>query len=382
VKTNVLQLVPSFHQGGSERQALQLARLLDEDGTYNVKLACLEKNGVLLDDDVTARFDEIPDFPLTSFYDTNMAKQIRRFARYLRANRIDLVQTHDFYTNIFGMIGARIARVPVRIAAKRETGMRSGAQRFIERRAFAAADAVVVNSEIVKNYLASSGVPGGKLEVIYNGIDHGRFNGLSTDRETLLHEFGLPADRDLTFVTIVANLRSSVKNQEMFLRAAKRIAEKNVDTRFVIAGEGERMRLITSMARDLDIADRVFFLGRCSRVPDLLAISDICSLTSDSEGFSNSIVEYMAAGKPVVATDVGGAAEAVVENETGFLIPSDDDEALADRIGRLIDDRSLRVRLGRAGKQRVAERFSVTNRLMKTLAIYERELSRAGTSRA
>jgi glycosyltransferase involved in cell wall biosynthesis len=111
-------------------------------------------------------------------------------------------------------------------------------------------------------------------------------------------------------------------------------------------------------------------------VPDLLALSEICVLTSDSEGFSNSILEYMAAGKPVVATDVGGATEAIIENETGFLVAPNDDEALAERLCRLFDDHMLCEKMGREGRRRVKERFSMQKQLDRTLAIYERELAR------
>lgn len=375
MKNNVLQLVPGFHQGGSERQALQLTKLLRGEGTYNITLACLDKSGVLLDHDVVSEFGDITEFPLTSFYDANMARQLRRFAGFIRSREIDVIQTHDFYTNIFGMIGARVAGVPVKIAAKRETGMRTGVQQFIERRAFGLADSVVVNSKRVKAYLTESGVREDKLEVIHNGIDPQRFGG-SNDRARALQELGLPADRPLRFVTIVANLRERVKNQEMFLRAARTVAGRVPDAAFIIAGEGERTRLITSMAQAFGLTDRVFFLGRCLKVPELLAVSEVCVLTSDSEGFSNSILEYMAAGRAVVATDVGGAAEAVVENETGFLIAPNDDAALAERVCRLLNDERLRCELGRAGKLRVLDLFSTTNQIEKTLALYERELLR------
>lgn len=374
VKKNLLHLIPSFHQGGSERQALQLTRLLIEDGTYNVSLACLDKNGVLLNDAIELGLDEIPDFPLTSFYDLNMAARLRRFVKFLKDQKIDIVQTHDFYTNIFGMAGAGFAGVPVRIAAKRETGMRSSPQNFIERRAFGSSDVVVVNSERVRNFLADSGVPQRKMDVVYNGLDHRRFEISNGDHMKLANELGLPADGPRRFVTIVANLRERVKNHAMFLRAAAKAARTADDVGFIIAGEGELLDETKKLARDLGVSERTFFLGRCSRVPELLALSDICVLTSESEGFSNSILEYMAAGKPVVATDVGGAAEAIVEGETGFLVASNDDEALAERLGRLLCDSALSERMGSEGRRRVVEQFSMESQLNKTLAIYEREI--------
>lgn len=346
-----------------------------------MSLACLDKNGVLLDDDLAERFKEIPEFPLTSFYDFNLANQLRRFVGYIKTNRIDIVQTHDFYTNIFGMIGARMAAVPIRIAAKRETGMRTRTQRFIERRAFGLADVIVVNSSGVKDYLAGSGVPSSKLAIVFNGIDLDRFTAIGGDRTALAELVGLPIEPHFRFVTIVANLREPVKNHEMFLRAASKVSGCVPDAAFVIAGEGERTRLITSAADDLGLSDRTFFLGRCMHVPELLALSDVCVLTSDSEGFSNSILEYMAAGKPVVATDVGGASEAILENETGFLVARNDHESLAERICRLLNDQILLDELGRKGRERVAEQFSLETQLAATLAIYEQELRRLSGAR-
>lgn len=369
-------MIPSFHQGGSERQAVQLGKLLVAEGSYNVGVACLDRTGVLFDDLKDVGFDEIPEFPLTSFYDTNIARQLGRFVRHLKDEKIEIVQTHDFYSNIFGMIGAKFAGVPIKIAAKRETGMRSSGQLFIERRAFDLANAVVANSEKVRDYLTAAGVPDAKLEVIYNGIDISRFIEVGEDRDQTLSELGLPPG--YRFVTIVANLRSPVKDHAMFLKAASLVAENIVDAGFVIAGEGELVDEIKQMATDLGVGDRTFFIGRCSRVPELLSVSELCVLSSKSEGFSNSIIEYMAAGKPVVATNVGGAAEAIEEGVTGYLVESGDADLMAERITSLLNDRASAAKFGQEGRRRVTERFSISAQLTKTLDLYDRELRRKG----
>lgn len=368
MKRRVLHLIPSFNQGGSERQALQLVRLLVDEGSYEVQFACLDKTGILFDEAVELGFQDPPEFPLTSFYDANMVIQLRRFVSYLKENRIDIVQTHDFYSNIFGIFGAAFAGVPFRIAAKRETGMRSPVQLFTERRAFGRANTVVANSQKVKDYLVASGVRESKVRVIYNGIDHLHYNCDNVDRKAVLRDLGLP--EGYRFVTIVANLRSPVKNHAMFLRAAATVAAEFPDAAFVLAGEGELLNEYKAIAAMSDLDGRVHFLGRCSRVPELLAISDVCSLTSRSEGFSNSIIEYMAAGRPVVATNVGGAAEAIVEGETGYLIESEDVESLADRLRILLSDRELASRMGSAGRRRVSELFSIEAQLENTLELY------------
>jgi glycosyltransferase involved in cell wall biosynthesis len=319
-------------------------------------------------------FTEIPEFKLTSFYDANMIRQLSRFWKFLRENRIDIIQTHDFYTNVFGMIAAALARVPVRIAAKRETGTKTGAQRLIERRAYAFAQKIVANAGAVKNHLIETGVAAEKVEVIYNGLDLTRFDLKNERRAEILQTFDLPADENLKFVTIVANFRSDVKNHTMFLRAARRVKEKFPEARFALAGEGELLNQMKDLAKELGLENESFFIDNCGDVPRLLAASGICVLSSRTEGFSNSILEYMAASRPVVATNVGGAGEAVREGENGFLVASDDDAAMAHRLLELLENPAQSRNFGERGRDIVEENFSTDAQLRKTLELYDRLL--------
>ena len=152
MRLNVLLMIPSFHQGGSERQGLQLARLLSRTGRHRVTLACLDRSGVLLPE--AEGLGELPEFRLNSFYDHNMLTQLRRCVALLKTDAIDIVQTFDFYTNVFGLTAAGLARVPLRVGARRETeGHRTLAQRWVERRAFQLAHLVAANSEAVRQEL-------------------------------------------------------------------------------------------------------------------------------------------------------------------------------------------------------------------------------------
>ena len=275
------------------------------------------------------------------FTTLNFIKQVRRCAAYLRENKIDLVHTHCFYANIFGMAAATLAGVPVRVASKRETGkMRTAAQDFVEKLAFGRADAIVVNAAAVRDHLIQHSIEPEKIRVIYNGLDFSRFSNSDNDKLRTVESFRLPTDETIRFVTLVANLRHAVKNVPNLLRAAKIVTAKIPDTHFVIAGEGELESDLKSMASELGLNGNVHFIGRCTDVPALLDISDICVLTSTAEGFANSILEYMAAGKAVIATNVGGAAEAIVDGETGYLIPSGDDPALGSQVDRIARRRS------------------------------------------
>ncbi len=369
--TNVLQLIGSFHQGGSERQAVQLARLLREDGAFNVYAATLNNEGVLKSEIENLGLPPIAEFKLTSFYDANFLRQIKLCAKFLRENKIEIIHTHDFYTNVFGMAAARLARVPLRVASKRETGgMRSKSQKIIEKLAFGQSHEIVVNSEAVKQYLIDENINEQKINVIYNGLDLARLTPKTTDRKTICNSLGLPPDDNIKYITLVANLRHAVKNQPMFLRTAQNVVSKFPDAHFVLAGEGELKIELENLAKELQISANIHLIGRCTQVPELLSISFACCLTSFNEGFSNSILEYMFAGKPVVATRVGGAAEAIVEGETGFLVESDDDEKMAERLTELLGGEMKAEKFGRRGRMIVEQNFSCAAQLDATKKLY------------
>ena len=370
--SNVLQFIGSFHQGGSERQAVQLTRLLHEDKTHRIFAATLNKEGVLLDEAEKIGLPSIPEFKLASFYDANFIRQLKNCARFIKENKIEIVHTHDFYTNVFGIAAARLANVKLKIASKRETaGMRSRFQKIIEKRIFKIADKIVANSEAVKKYLLHESISAEKINVIYNGLDLQRLTPKEFDRKKICQELGLPNCENVKFITLVANLRHTVKNQPMFLRVAEKILQKFPETHFIIAGEGELKETLEILAKDLKIAENTHFIGRCRIVPELLSVSFACVLTSFNEGFSNSILEYMAAGKPVVATRVGGANEAIIENETGFLVESDDAETMANHLIKFLSDEEKAAKFGANAKKNVTEKFSLESQLKKTLELYE-----------
>jgi L-malate glycosyltransferase len=380
-KPNVLLLVNSFDVGGAERQLLLLARMMLEAGHFDVHLACLERRGLLLSEADSLSVAEVPEFPLTSFYDRNMAVQLRRFVAFLRERDISVVHTDGFYTNVFGIVGAALARVPARVGFRGETGVwRTPAQNYIERLVFRWASVVHANSEAVKRFLVANGVPADRIEVVYNGLDMKQVEpppGLR--RVEALKMFGLPADNDRPLVTIVANMRHHVKDYPTFLRAARRVREAVPGAMFALAGEGEMMEQLRSLAGELGLERDAFFIGRCDRIAELLFASDVCVLSSKAEGFSNSILEYMGAARPVVATDVGGAREAIVEGETGYLVSSGDDETMASRISHLLREPQEAKEMGKRGRLTVQQTFSSEVQLQRTEELYRKLLADAAT---
>ena len=384
MKPVILHLSDSFNQGGSERQALQLTRLLLESGRFEVRLASLSPEGNLRTEIQDLNLGEVPSFPLNSFYDANAVIQLRRLMRWLKSSRVDILHTHDFYTNVFGMSGGALARLPVRIASMRETaGMRSAGQQNVQRVAYSLAHHVVANSHAVRNKLIADGTAPDKVTVVYNGLDFRRLTPQAPSRSEALSLLGLNGEQNHArkFISIVANMRHEVKDYPMFLRAARQVATAVPDAAFLLAGEGELMESLRALAKELGIQESTYFLGRCDRVAELLSISEICVLSSKAEGFSNSILEYMAAGRPVVVTNVGGAEELVTEGETGYLVPSGDDAAMAARIISLLRDSAKARAMGNNGRHVVKEKFSCEAQLTRTEDLYRRLLDQTGTAR-
>ncbi len=379
MKPRILQLLDSFDQGGSELQALELTRLLHDSGKYEVYLASLKPDGVLRASIESLNLGEMPSYPLKSFYDRNAVFQLQRFVRYLRTKQIDLLHTHDFYTNIFGMTAGFLAGVNVRIASRRETsGMRVMAQQQAQRLAYSLAHQIVANAESVKQKLIEEGINGSRITVIHNGLNFKRVvTRRNVSREETISALGL---RDVShgparFVTIVANMRHEVKDYPTFLRAAQRVSNAVPDVGFLLVGEGELQESIKQLAAQLGIDGNTFLLGRCENIAEPLSVSDVCVLSSKAEGFSNSILEYMAAGRPVVATDVGGAREAIVQGETGYLVPPGDDQLMAERIISLVQNPQMARLMGEQGRRVVEEKFSSRVLLQNTEKLYERLLA-------
>jgi glycosyltransferase involved in cell wall biosynthesis len=235
----------------------------------------------------------------------------------------------------------------------------------------------------VQAQLRSEGVAADKITVIYNGLEIDRVRpAVPVSKTEALGFLGLKAElNERPIVTIVANMRLPVKDHAMFLRMAQRVSDSIPATAFVLAGEGELMPSIMRQAEDAGLSANTFFTGACDKLAELLAVSDVCVLTSKSEGFSNSILEYMAAARPVVVTSVGGAGEAVREGETGYLVESGDDATMAQKVLLLLNDTEKARAMGERGYQLVKEKFSRAAQLANTEKLYDRLLQSRAVKR-
>src|ERR1700730_15796904 len=251
----VLHLIDSFNKGGSESQAVQLVRWVQGIGRYRNLMACLNSDGPLRTEIDRLDLGEIPEFKLTGFFNLRALRQLRRFTAHLKRHQVDILQTHDFYTNVFGMWAGAVAGVPVRIAARRESGrMRSTSRRALESIRYCAATLILANCEEVRRQLIEEGVSPRKIEVIYNGVDASRMcHSRSANRSEIAASLGLPTDPRRLFISIVANLRLPVKDHVTFLLAARTVSEVAPQATFVVVGEGELMNSMRLLAKELGI---------------------------------------------------------------------------------------------------------------------------------
>jgi glycosyltransferase involved in cell wall biosynthesis len=369
----LLKFVTIFEVGGTEGQVATLAEGLDP-ARFDLHLAALQPGGGLRGR-MAGVAREVADYPIGNLYGRRALAERVRFARRLRHERIEIVHAYNFYPNVFALPAARLARVPLVLASIRDTGAYlTPIQQRLHREVCRLADGIVVNADAIRRWLVAQGYDARKITVIPNGVDVERF-GRVADGVRLRHELGVPVDARL--VAMVARL-SRVKGPEHFLDAAAAIAPRHPDVRFLVVGDtacaepayaGE----LRAHARRIGLGDRVVFTGLRHDVPELLSAAAVSVLPSLSEGLSNTVLESMAAGVPVVATSVGGTAEAVEDGVTGLLVPPGDGAALTRAILRVLGDRALAMRLGGAARARATERFSndamirATERLYATL---------------
>jgi glycosyltransferase involved in cell wall biosynthesis len=377
----VLQFVNLFAIGGTERQVVNLAHGLDRS-RFDLHFACFKRWGDFLAD-IEATGGPLAEYRIDCLYGGKTLRQQFRFARELRQSRVDIVHTYGFYPNVFAIPAARLAGARAIVASIRDTGDHlTAAQRRVHRLTCRLADAILVNAEAVKERLVEEGYDRDRITLIGNGIRLSLFRSNRDDRAR--RELGLPPGAPL--VAVFSRL-TPLKGIEYFLEAAAIVAVRFPQARFAVVGEDEVIRdgvavgsaysrELAAYAARLGLGERVAFTGFRLDVPELLAEVTVSVLPSLSEGLSNAVLESMAAGVPVVATAIGGNPEAVEDGVTGFLVPPRDAGTLARAISTLLEDRELATRLGRAGRQRVEERFSDEKMVRDTENFYLSLLAR------
>jgi glycosyltransferase involved in cell wall biosynthesis len=372
-KIKLLQMLTNFHIGGTERQVANLARGIDSSH-FDLHLACLRHSGELLVELESLRVPR-SEFRIGSLYSPKTIWQGIRLAHYVRTNLIQIVHSFGFYPNIFTVPIARLAGASIVVASIRETGdLLTPMQRRVQKVVCRLADCVLVNAEAIRENLLEQGYDPSNIVVIRNGIQFAvRAGG---DRGAALRrELGLPPSARL--IMVVSRL-NRMKGVQYFVDAAAVLAARFPDVCFLIAGDGGSKKELEEQACRLGLGQRIVFTGFRSDVPDLLSEAAISVLPTLSEGISNTLLESMAAGIPVIATRVGGNPEVVEDGVSGLLVPARDSAALAAAAARLLEDEDLASRLGQAGIGRVSELFSIEGSVHQTEHLYQRLVEAKG----
>lgn len=377
----VLKLLPVFACGGTERQVVNLVRTIDRS-RFALEFACLKRWGHFLEE-IEERGIPVSEYPISRLYGPRTLRQQIRFGRQLRRSGTDVFHGYNFYANVFALPAARMAGVPVTIASIRDQGVYlTPAQRHVQKYCCQFSDCVLVNAEAIREWLVEEGYRPDKIVVIENGIDLSRFEGRPNGGR-IRQELGIPPDAPL--VLLLARLNPQ-KGIEYFLEAAAEVSSRCRDVRFLVVGDklvprnGQVVRdtayfdRLRRYAEQLGLADRMTFAGFRDDVPELLSEATVSVLPSLSEGLSNTLLESMAAGVPVIATRVGGNPEVVEHGKTGFLVPPRDVGALVGAMMPLLTDRELAMRLGGEARGRARARFSLDRMARDTEELYLRLL--------
>ncbi len=336
--------------GGAERQIVRLAMGLRGDG-FQPLIVCLKDAG-----EVAPPAGSGIEVIALGYQNGRNPEVVRALAHVLSSRGADVAFCSNYNSTVWGRLAAILAGVPVIVTAEHSMARSrrlSGAVNLIVNRLMSHRTAAVVAcADAQVPVLVSEGNRTGAIRVIHNGVDLEMYDGARSDARRSL---GVPVDS--LVVGIVASL-GKVKDHAMFLQAAACTLARVPEAYFVIVGDGLLRGSLEESARCLGISRRVMFAGVREDLPRVLTAFDVACLTSRSEAFPMAVLEYMAAGLPVVATDVGGVGEAVVAGLTGELVQQGDADAFSAALVRLLESPGLRRSLGDAGRRRHAELFS------------------------
>lgn len=361
-KINILFVLPNFDTGGSERLVIDIIKNMDKD-RFSPSLAVFfsgeyEKEFIKLG---------VPFYVIHKDGLRSKVSVILYLKRILREQKIDIVNTHHTSPLIQGFLPFKILSKSILIHTEHtrlDYDKRISAKiLFFEKLILKKADMVVgISKEVCEYFEKILMVPKNKIEMIRNGVDLTKFHMKNFDREAYRMKLGFKKD-DLIVGTF-ANFRPQ-KNHVNLIRAITILNQSRLNKiKFIMCGSGPTEAYIKNISSELNIQDNVIFMGTRFDIPELMNILDAYCLPSDYEGLPLSVLEAMAAERPVIATNVSGNNEVVIHGETGLLIKPNSPEDLSVGIRELMENKDLRQRLGRNGYDRARE-FSFEGMIKK-----------------
>jgi len=386
--TRVLRVIARLNIGGPAIQAISLTRLLQDRGYETILVRGSEDpdEGSMdyLAESMNVRPRHVP--ALRRNPGPHDLRALIALAGLITRERPHIVHTHAAKAGTLGRLAALFApgrskRVTVHTFHGHSLSgyFSSGTQRIylgIERFLAKHTTRLIAVSPEVRDELAAMGVaPAERFEVVPLGFDLSPFLVGESDRgkraATLRADLGIPSDAQL--VTLIARL-VPIKRVDRFLRVAARLADRQ-DVRFLIVGDGELRDSLLSSEEARGLGERLTWSGFRGDIPDVCFASDVVALTSDNEGTPVSLIEALAAGTPVVSTNVGGVASVVRDEQTGLLAEPNDEQGFAEAIARVLDDEHLAQSLAADGRAHALKTFA-QDRLVDDLdGLYRRLLA-------
>lgn len=358
----VLHIVYNLIRGGTEGQCARFALELARQGVTQ-RVAVFRREGFFLDP-VEAACGPVLCVRVSRMASIGALRAVEALKRFILSEGIDLVHAWDADAAVFGSAAAKWAGVRY-ITSRRDLGQIYARRKlWLMRWADRGAAAVVVNAEAIRQHMLETGLPSARVFLLHNILDMAEFDGEAVRPFPAAAALGSGP-----CVGCVARLNAE-KDVATFIRAARKVRDRRPDAVFVVVGDGPERRALEALAAELKISAAVVFLGDITEVPALLKHMSVGVLVpSRNEGLSNSILEYMAARLPVVATDCGGNRELVEDGVTGFVAPCGNADRVAVAILRLLDDPSKAKAMGVAGCAKVVQGFAsaVLARRMKEL---------------
>ncbi len=282
-----------------------------------------------------------------------------KLVAFMRRERIDIVQTFFQDSTIFAGLAAYLARVKIRLACFRDMGFwLTAQQKRVLKRVYRLMTGYLCNARAVGEHFCREFSLNPKLiTVVPNGVTIESFSFVAHPGEC-------------KHVGIVGNLTRQVKRTDLFIKAAARLAPQYPNVRWHIIGDGHMRAEMEQLAAGLGLGQALVFHGRVSNVPQLIETLDIGVISSDSEGLSNAIIEYMLKGTSCVATAVGGNPELIDHGKTGLLVPPNDDQSLANAIEQLISNSPLRQQIAHNARIFAEQEFNWATCLSKHYDVY------------
>ncbi|MBW1698258.1 MAG: glycosyltransferase [Deltaproteobacteria bacterium] len=379
MKPTILFLIRSLGVGGTERQLYSLIQNIHKSD-FRCHVFTFESEGLLIDPlqklDVSVYVGGLQsgDVVRASW---KLTHTTRRMISCIYNIKPKIIHAFLPLVTSMGACFGRLLKVPVVITSRRALAThqdRHPSLKMLDRIANRASHWITVNSlAIKKDIIERNHVDPSKLILIYNGVDVLLYDSALSERNAIRRGFDLHPARKV--VICVANL-IHYKGHSDLLQAASLVVEREPDSIFLIVGEDRGIQKnLEQQISSLGLHRHVRLLGCRLDIPRLLAASDVSVVPSHEEGFSNFILESMAAGLPVVATNVGGNPEAIISGKTGWLVPPRNPTALANKIVDLLQDPNKAKQWGAKGKKRVQELFPLEKMVQGYLKLYKEALS-------